>query len=79
MARRNGLKVEKERHRSLRVHRQKMSDWSSIKSLRVHLSCEQALLFGQAKQALRERSSEGPLAASPLARAFSRDSFRLPK
>ena len=76
---RNGLKVEKERHRSLRVHRRKMSDWSSIKSLRVHVACEQALLFERAKQASRERASEGPLAASPLARAFSQDSLRLSK
>ena len=40
---------------------------------------EQALLFGLAKWASRERASEGPLAASPLARAFSRDSFNSPK
>ena len=33
------------------------------------LACEQALLFGQAR----------PLAASPLARVFSRDSFHSPK
>ena len=37
---------------------------------------EQALLFGRAKQASRERVSEG---ASPLARAFSRDSLCSPK
>ena len=45
------------------------------------LACEQALLFGQAKRASRERVSEGPLplAALPLARAFSRDSFHSPK
>ena len=36
------------------------------------LACEQALLFGQAKRAR-------PLAASPLARVFSRDSFHSPK
>ena len=37
---------------------------------------EQALLFGKAKRASRERLSLPlPLAASPLARAFSRDSF----
>ena len=44
------------------------------------LACEQALLFGRAS---RERASEGPLplplAASPLARAFSQDSLRSPK
>ena len=40
-----------------------------------HLACEQALLF---KRASRERASEG-LAASPLARAFSRDSLRSTK
>ena len=39
-----------------------------------HLAREQALLFGRAKRASRERASEG-LAASPLARAFSRDSL----
>ena len=43
-----------------------------------HLACEQALLFGRAKRACRERASEG-LAASPLARAFSRDSLRSTK
>ena len=37
------------------------------------LACEQAPLFGQARQASRERASEG------LARAFSRDSFHSPK
>ena len=38
------------------------------------LACEQALLFGHASG---ERVSEGlPLAASPLARAFSQDSLR---
>ena len=56
----------------------------------LHLACEQALLFGQAKRASRERASEGPkkgeltsfplpLAALPLARAFSRDPFYSPK
>ena len=34
--------------------------------------------FGQAKRASRERASEA-LAASPLARAFSRDSFHSPR
>ena len=49
------------------------------------LACEQALLFGQAKRASRERASEGRrsfpllLAASPLARAFPRDWFHSPK
>ena len=38
----------------------------------VGVACEQALLFGQAKRASRERFPL-PLAASPLARAFSRD------
>ena len=33
------------------------------------IACEQALLFGQAKRASRERASEGP--AMPLACAFS--------
>ena len=42
------------------------------------LACEQTLLFLRSS---RERASEGPLplAASPLARAFSRDSLRSPK
>ena len=35
------------------------------------LACEQALLFGRAKQVSRERASEGP-----LARAFSRGSLK---
>ena len=39
---------------------------------RTEIACEQALLFGQAKQALQEH-------ASPLSRAFSRDSFHSPK
>ena len=45
-------------------------------NLEAMLACEQALLFGQTKRTSRERASEGlPLAASLLARAFSRDSF----
>ena len=45
-------------------------------NLEAMLACEQALLFGQTKRTSRERASEGlPLAASPLARAFSRESF----
>ena len=51
------------------------------KVIRPELACEQAILFGQAKRASRERASEGPLplAASPLALAFSRDSVHSPK
>ena len=48
----------------------------------LRLTSEQALLFvlfGQAKRVSRERASEGPLPASPLARAFSRESFHSPK
>ena len=48
----------------------------------LRLAFEQALLvvlFGQAKRVSRERASEGPLPASPLARAFSRESFHSPK
>ena len=45
----------------------------------LEVACEQALLFGQAKRASRERASEGRLAASPLACAFSPDSFHSPK
>jgi len=52
------------------------SDWrgaDSVDYLSLEIACEQALLFGRA---VRERR---PLAASPLARAFSRGSLRLPK
>ena len=48
----------------------------------LRLAFEQALLFvlfGQAKRVSRERASEGPLPASSLARAFSRESFHSPK
>ena len=48
----------------------------------LRLAFEQALLFvlfEQAKRVSRERASEGPLPASPLARAFSRESFHSPK
>ena len=44
----------------------------------VVIACEQALLFGQAKRASRERAREGPI-EERLARTFSRDSFHLPK
>ena len=52
-----------------------------VVKINIYVACEQALLFGQAKRASRERASEGPrhLAASPLARAFSRGSLRSPK
>ena len=55
--------------------------WLQLFRERLSVACEQALLFGQKKRASRERASEGPrkgalpLAASPLARAFSRDLF----
>ena len=42
------------------------------------LACEQALLFGRAKRASRERPTS-PLVTSSLARAFSLDSLRSPK
>ena len=44
----------------------------------VVIACEQALLFGRAKRASRERAREGPI-EERLARTFSRDSFHLPK
>ena len=55
--------------------------WLQLFRERLSVACEQALLFGQKKRASRERASEGPrkgalpLAASPLARAFSRDLY----
>ena len=52
---------------------------SRVENLNEQIACEQALLFGQAKRVSRERASEGPLPALPLARAFSRDSFHSPK
>ena len=42
-----------------------------IWTVQPRLACEQALLFGQAKRAARERASEGPLVASLLARLVS--------
>ena len=44
----------------------------------VVIACEQALLFGQAKRASRERAREGPI-EDRLTRTFSRDSFHSPK
>ena len=44
----------------------------------VVIACEEALLFGQAKRASRERAREGPI-EERLARTFSRDSFHSPK
>ena len=43
------------------------------------IACKQALLFGRVKRVLRERASERRSREGPLARAFSRDSLRLPK
>ena len=45
----------------------------------ISLACEQALLFGQAKLASRKPPQRRPLAASPLARAFSSGSLSSPK
>ena len=47
--------------------------------IKICLAGEQALLFGQAKRASRERTRERGAAASPPARAFSPDSFHSPK
>ena len=54
------------------------SSFSKLPRCLNDLACEQALLFGRVKNESRENArarDRGPLAASPLARAFSRDSF----
>ena len=58
-------------------HREPTLLFQTANGNQIRVACEQALRVGRAQRDSRERASE--VAVSPLSRAFSRDSLRLPR